>query len=233
MTITNEQRLALKGKGYITMRDPAYFSCRVLLPAGKITAAQAQKLSEVCETYGKGYCITTQRGNVQIPWVSYENLDHVTSELAGVGLAIGGTGMRVRPAHTCKGILCGFSQFDAEKVTEQINERFYKEQYDSKLPNKFRIQVSACPNNCTKTQLACIGLTGKKRDQVAISISGLSGRDLIIGREITGLYTIPESLDIIEKALRFYQTNGKPGERFGALVERLGFETVEQRLLRG
>ena len=39
MEITNEQRLALKGKGYITMRDPAYFSCRVLLPAGKITAA--------------------------------------------------------------------------------------------------------------------------------------------------------------------------------------------------
>ena len=233
MEITNEQRFALKGKGYITMRDPAYFSCRVLLPAGKITAVQAQKLSEVCEKYGQGYFITTQRGNIQIPWVSYQNLEHVTNNLADVGLAIGGTGMRVRPAHACKGLLCGFSQFDAEKVTDQINEQFYKNQYDIKLPNKFRIQVSACPNNCTKTQLACIGLTGKRRDQIAISIGGLSGRDLIIGREITGLYTIAQALDIIEKALRFYQHNGKPGERFGALVERIGFESVEQELIKG
>ena len=231
MKISNEQRLGLKGKGYITMRDPDYFSCRVVLPAGNITAAQAQKLSQVCQSYGKGYFTTTQRGNIQIPWLAYEHLETVTNELADVGLTVGGTGMRVRPAQACKGLTCGFSQYDAENVTMQINERFYEGQYNIKLPNKFRIQISACPNNCAKTQLACIGLIGKKRDLVVVSIGGLSGRDLMIGREITGLYTIPQALDIIERALRFYEQNGKQGERFAMLVNRLGFETVEQALV--
>lgn len=231
MELTNEQRTALKGKGYITMKDGLHFSCRVVISAGKISALQAQKITEVCQAYGKGYFTITHRANVQIPWVQYEDLDNVAKSLEAVGLSIGGTGPRVRPAHNCKGPVCRFHLYDTETAAEQINERFYKGYYDNKLPGKFRIQLSGCPNNCAKTQLGCVSLQGRRPNQVAISIGGMSGRNTVIGKEIAGLYSIPEAMDMIETALQFYKENGLPGERFAKLVDRIGFENVEKALL--
>ena len=95
-----------------------------------------------------------------------------------------------------------------------------------KLPNKFRIEVSGCRNGCTKPLLGCISLQGRKPDQVAIMMGGISGKDHIIGRELPGLYSISEAFDIIEKAISYYREKGIQGERFAQTVERIGFETV-------
>jgi len=116
--------------------------------------------------------------------------------------------------------------FDTEDVAKKIDERFYKGFYDVKLPNKFRIEVSGCRNGCTKPLLGCISLQGRKPDQVAIMMGGISGKDHIIGRELPGLYSISEAFDIIEKAISYYREKGIQGERFAQTVERIGFETV-------
>ena len=226
MELSNEQRKALKGQGFISSKDGAHFSCRVVIPAGRMNAQETQKIVDVSEKYGRGYFTLTQRLNVQIPWVQYQDLENVTTELKEVGLSIGGTGMRVRPAHTCKGNLCAMGLFDTEDVAMKIDERFYKGFYDVKLPNKFRIEVSGCGNGCTKPLLGCISLQGRKTNQVAIIMGGISGKDHVLGRELPGLYSISEALDIIEKAISYYRENGLQGERFAQTVERIGFETV-------
>ncbi|EQB22790.1 hypothetical protein UNSWDHB_2922 [Dehalobacter sp. UNSWDHB] len=68
-------------------------------------------------------------------------------------------------------------------------------------------------------------------NQVAISIEGMSGKTIVIGNELQGLFSIDKALDIIEKALLYYKENAIPGERFANTVERIGFETVEKFLL--
>jgi len=226
MELTDEQKKSLQGQGYIPYKDGTHFSCRVLMPAGRMNAQEARKLTDVCEKYGRGYFTLTQRLNVELPWIKYQDLDTVTKELKEAGLSIGGTGLRVRPAHVCKGNVCKMSFFDTEEVAKQIDERFYRGLYDVKLPNKFRIIVSGCGNGCTKPLLGCVGLRGRKQDQVAISIGGKFGKDHVIGRELPGLYSISEALDISEKAITYYRENGLQGERFAKTVERIGFETV-------
>lgn len=230
MELTNEQRTLLKGRGVLSMKDGEHFSCRVVIPAGKMTASQAEKLGEVCRKYGRGYFTLTQRANVQIPWLLHEDLDAVARELETVGLAAGGAGMRVRPAHNCRGPVCRFHLYDTESVAEQINERFYKGYYDIRLPAKFRIEISGCPNNCAKTRLACFGLQGKRAGLVAVSIGGCAGRRTVVGSELPGLYSIPEALNLLEKGLLFYRENGENGERFAQTVERIGFEQVKRYL---
>ncbi|HWQ41651.1 MAG TPA: sulfite reductase subunit beta (hemoprotein) [Desulfosporosinus sp.] len=226
MELSNEQRKTLKGQGYISSKDGVHFSCRVVIPAGRMNAQETRKVVDVSEKYGRGYFTLTQRQNVQIPWVQYQDLENVTRELKEVGLSIGGTGMRVRPAHTCKGNICTMGSFDTEDVAGKIDERFYKGFYDVKLPNKFRIEVSGCTNGCSKPQLGCISIQGRKPDQVAIIIGGMAGKNQVIGKELPGLYSISEALDIIEKAISYYRKNGIQGERFAQTVERIGFETV-------
>ncbi len=38
-------------------------------------------------------------------------------------------------------------------------------------------------------------------------------------------------LDVIEKAILLFKSEGHPGERFGSTVERLGMEKVEEMLI--
>lgn len=230
MELTNEQKKALKGRGYIAYKDGIHFSCRVLIEAGSIKAEESQKISEVCKNYGRGYFTLTQRLNVEIPWIKYEDLEKVAKELQEVGLSVGSTGMRARPAHTCKGDVCQVSLFDTAEASRLINERFYKGKYDVALPNKFRVTIGGCRNGCSKPALGCIGLQGRKPGQVAITIGGMFGKEHYIGRELPGLYSINEALDIVEKAMAYYRENGQNGERFAKMVERIGFETVAQAL---
>jgi Dissimilatory sulfite reductase (desulfoviridin), alpha and beta subunits len=226
MELTNDQRKSLLGQGFIPSADGTHFACRVLLPAGKMNAEEARKIAEVSEKYGKGVFNLTQRANVEIPWVKHQDLDKVALELKEVGLSIGGTGIRVRPALVCKGAVCKYGFINTEAVAKEIDERFYRGQYKALLPNKFRISISGCTNGCSKPQLGCLGLQGRKPDQVAIIIGGMFGKDHIVGRELPGLYSINQALDVIDKAITYYRENGLQGERFARTVERLGFETV-------
>ena len=226
MELTDAQRKSLKGQGYISFKDGIHFSCRVIIPAGTMNARETRKITDVCEKYGRGYFSLTQRLNVEIPWIQYKDLDNVKQALMEVGLSIGGTGMRARPAHTCKGSVCQMSFFDTEAVAKVIDERFYRGQYDALLPNKFRIVVSGCNNGCSKPYLACIGLQGRKPNQVAIVIGGSSGKEHAIGKELPGLYSISEALNIVEKAMTYYRENGLANERFAKTVERVGFQIV-------
>lgn len=231
MELTAEQKKTLKGQGYIAYKDGIHFSCRVLIQAGKMNAVEAKKITEVCEKYGRGYFTLTQRLNVEIPWLKYEDLETVARELKEAGLSIGCTGMRARPALSCKGDVCQVSFFNTEEVARQINEQFYKGRYDVTLPNKFRVTISGCGNGCSKPWLGCIGLQGRKPDQVAITIGGRFGKEHQIGKELPGLYSIDEALNIIGKAMDYYRENGLKGERFAQTVERIGFETVADFLV--
>ncbi|MCB8816850.1 sulfite reductase subunit beta (hemoprotein) [Desulfosporosinus shakirovi] len=226
MELTDEQKKALKGRGYIVYKDGIHFSCRVLIQGGSMNAQEARKITEVSENYGRGYFTLTQRLNVEIPWIKYQDLESVARELKEAGLSAGSTGMRVRPALTCKGDVCQVSFFDTAEVTRQINEKFYTGKYDIALPNKFRVTISGCRNGCSKPQLGCIGLQGRKQGQVAITVGGMFSQKQHVGRELPGLYSISEALNIVDKAMEFYRENGLKGERFAKTVERIGFETV-------
>jgi len=227
MELTEEQKKALKGQGYIAYKDGVHFSCRVLIEAGRMNAQETRKITDVCETYGRGYFTLTQRLNVEIPWIKYQDLETVARELKDAGLSIGSAGMRARSAHTCKGDVCQASFFDTAEVAKRINEQFYKGKYDVALPNKLKLTISGCRNGCSKPQLGCIGLQGRKPGQVAITIGGMFAKEEhFVGRELPGLYSISEALDIVEKAMDYYRENGLKGERFAKTVERIGFETV-------
>jgi dissimilatory sulfite reductase (desulfoviridin) alpha/beta subunit len=173
----------------------------------------------------------TQRLDIEIPWIKYEHIENVKKALREVGLENGGTGPSVRPINACKGTVCKFGLYDTEEVTLEMHERFYKGYYDTKLPNKIRLGLCGCKNSCSKPQLACIGLVGRKKGQVAITIGGMFAGDKYIGQELEGLYTPEEALKIVERGILYFKEHGQPGERFAKMVNRISFEEVAKAML--
>lgn len=231
MVLTNEQMMAAKGQGFIPQKDKEHFACRVVVPAGHLTKKQSDKLGEIAEQYGRGYFAMTQRLGVEIPWIKYEDIENVKEALREVELENGGTGPRVRPIHTCKGTVCKFGLYDTDATAVEMYERFYKKYYETKLPGKLRLGLCGCKNSCSKPQLACIGIVGKKLGKVAIYIGGMFAGDKYIGKELEGIYDVQEALEIIERGILFFKENAEAGERFAKMVDRIGFETVQAAML--
>ncbi|MGF7186271.1 dissimilatory sulfite reductase (desulfoviridin) alpha/beta subunit [Desulfitispora alkaliphila] len=230
MDLTVEQKTALKGQGYIVNKGDKSFSCRVVVPAGKLKCDQAKKIAEVSEKYGAGSFYLTQRLNVEIPGVAYENIETLTKELADVGLTIGSAGKKLKPIHSCKGAVCKLSLYDTDELAIKLNEKFYVD--NTKLPAKLRITLAGCFNNCSSPQISCIGVQGKKKDKFTVLIGGSGGRNQSsIGKELSGIFTEDEVIIILEKAINFYKDNALEGERFATVIDRIGFNIVEKALL--
>lgn len=64
-------------------------------------------------------------------------------------------------------------------------------------------------------------------------IGGRWGRITRHGTPLPGLYTEAEALDMIEKAMLLFRDWGKKGERFAAMIDRVGEDKVVEELLHG
>lgn len=66
-----------------------------------------------------------------------------------------------------------------------------------------------------------------------IFVGGRWGKKISHGRALSKVFTTKdEAMDVIEKAILLFRERGLAGERFAVMIDRIGFETVEEALLR-
>ena len=166
--VTAEQKAQIKALGCLWDKTTAdCFNVRVITRNGKITAAESHAIATAAERFGNGQLAMTTRMTVEIQKVPFENIEPMRAFLAEFGLETGGTGPKVRPVVSCKGTTCQYGLIDTFSLSEEIHQRFYKGYHDVKLPQKFKIAVGGCPNNCVKPDLNDLGIVGQlliKRD---------------------------------------------------------------------
>lgn len=149
---------ALKDGGFIKQKQKDYYSVRIRVVAGNITAEQMKKVSELAEKYGRGYVTFTVRMGIEIPWIHYTKLQEVKEEVEKMGLAMAGCGPRVRPIVSCKGTICPYGLVDTQGITQKLDEEFFP---TPGFPHKFKMGISGCPNNCIKPQFNDLGFQGQ------------------------------------------------------------------------
>lgn len=167
-----------------------------------------------------------------IPWVARENLDEVKQAVEDAGLVVGGTGPTVRPVVACVGTICEHGMADTQGLGKMLDDRFA----GRKLPAKLKIGITGCPNDCAKIELNDIGFIGKCRISAdvpapgekcyAAYLGGMFGRVHRIGVPVSGLFSADEAVSLVERVIGYMEKNAKPGERLGALMERVGTEEV-------
>ena len=148
---------ALKKGGFMRQKQKGYFSLRLQVVGGDLTAENIRKVSEVAEKYGHGYVHLTSRQGVEIPFIRFEDIEEVKAELAKGGCKPGVCGPRVRTVTACQGNrVCPSGNIDTLKVAQELDERYFGRE----LPHKFKFGVTGCQNNCLKAEEDDLGIKG-------------------------------------------------------------------------
>lgn len=162
MSITKEDIMNVKGRGFLRNRGTECFSGRVVSIAGIFSANELRALADCAQQFGDGKVIFTSRLSAEIPAIPFEKIPEAEAFLASRGMFFGGTGAKVRPITACKGTTCVYGNIDTHALAKQIHETFYIGMRDVKLPHKFKIGVGGCPNSCMKPSLNDVGVEGCK-----------------------------------------------------------------------
>lgn len=160
----NQELIAtLKDGGFIKQKQKDYYSVRIRVVAGNITAEQMRKVSLLAEKYGRGYVTFTVRLGIEIPWVHYTKLQEIKQEIENIGLALAGCGPRVRPIVACKGTVCPYGLIDTQGLAQKLDDEFFPM---PGFPHKFKMGISGCPNNCSKPQFNDLGFQGQMEPEL-------------------------------------------------------------------
>ena len=147
----------LKKSGFIRQVQKEYFSLRIKVVGGNLSADKLKTVSEVAEKYGKGYVHFTSRQSVEIPFIRYEDIESVKEELAKGDCQPGAIGPRVRTITACQGkLVCQSGCIDPFHIAQELDQRYI----DRELPHKFKIGITGCKNNCLKAEENDLGIKG-------------------------------------------------------------------------
>lgn len=148
---------ALKKGGFMRQKQKGYFSLRLQVVGGNLTAENIKKISEVAEKYGHGYVHLTSRQGVEIPFINFDDIEEVKAELAKGGCKPGVCGPRVRTVTACQGEgVCPSGNIDTLKIATELDMRYFGRE----LPHKFKFGVTGCQNNCLKAEENDLGIKG-------------------------------------------------------------------------
>ena len=147
----------LKKGGFMRQKQKGYFSLRLGVVGGQVTAEQLAAVTDVASTYGHGYIHLTSRQGIEIPFINIKDIDAVKEALAKGGIAPGVCGPRVRTVTACQGNeVCPNACIDSEAIAKELSDRYFGQG----LPHKFKFGVTGCQNNCLKAEENDLGIKG-------------------------------------------------------------------------
>jgi sulfite reductase (ferredoxin) len=216
--------------------DLCYAGATVL--RGRITAAQLRTLADVADRHGDGQARTTAMQNVVLVNVRRERVAALARELAEAGLPTGGSPFR-RGAIACTG-----TEFCKLALTETKDfARRLVEDLERRLPSfheHVKLHVTGCPNSCGQHWIADIGVEGKKLkidgalvDAYYFCVGGALGAGESVARPIGLRVPATEVAAAIERLLRAYLAERRPGETFRTFAARHDDATLRALLAGG
>ncbi len=147
----------LKKGGFMRQKQKGYFSLRLGIVGGQVTAEQLAAVTDVANTFGHGYIHLTARQGIEIPFINIKDINAVKAALAKGGIAPGVCGPRVRTVTACQGsAVCPNACIDTTTIAQELNDRYFGKE----LPHKFKFGVTGCQNNCLKAEENDFGIKG-------------------------------------------------------------------------
>ena len=195
----------------------AYVGIAVL--RGRLTSGQLRAVAHLAERYGSGDLRATGMQNLLVLNVPRSLADELARELEALGL-------RIDASPFWRGtIACTGTEFCKIALTETKGfARRLVTDLESRLPGfeqHLKIHVTGCPNSCGQHWIADLGLEGKKVkvdgrlvDAYYFCVGGAVGAHEAVARPVGYRVAATEVPAAIERLLRVYLAERRPGENF-------------------
>lgn len=146
-------------------KSTEYFMMRIALPNGIVSSRQLNVIADIARKYARNLADVTTRQNIQLHWITIEDVPEIIQALTAVGLSPkGACGDVIRNVTGCPCAGLDANEIiDASPLALQIasglrgNSDFYN------LPRKFKISVTGCSLWCSYPEINDIGLTAVSR----------------------------------------------------------------------
>ncbi|QSZ42312.1 ferredoxin--nitrite reductase [Sulfurimonas aquatica] len=217
---------------------PEQFMMRVRVPGGHLSADQANAIGQIAKLYGQDYIDITTRAQVELRYLSIEDMPNIIQALKKVGLDSYQTGVdNFRNIVTDPLDELGFDTIlPSYKVLEKIQSQFlHNPEWISTLPRKFNTGITgSLSNRCNIFgQDCCFALTQK--DGVYGYNMYLGGRVGIIAKNANIFLKNEEevlkafdSITNIFKEFGFRDNRNK--NRLHFLIEAVGMEEISNAI---
>jgi sulfite reductase alpha subunit len=170
-----------------------FHTLRVNQPAGFFyTTKKLRELADVWDKHGSGlYNMHGSTGDIILLGCDTANLQPCFDALSEIGFDLGGSGGAMRTPSCCVGAArCEKACIDSMNVAYNLTMHYQEEMHRPSWPYKFKIKVSACPNDCAAASARSdLAIIGTWRDTLKIDQAGV--------REYAA-----KSLDISEQVVR-------------------------------
>jgi dissimilatory sulfite reductase alpha subunit len=149
-----------------------FHTVRVNQPAGFFyTTKKLRQLADIWDKYGSGlYNMHGSTGDIILLGTTTENLQPCVDELSEIGFDLGGSGGAMRTPSCCVGqARCEKACIDSMAIIHNLTLHYQSFMHRPQWPYKFKIKVSACPNDCAAASARSdFAVMGVWRDSIRI-----------------------------------------------------------------
>ena len=212
-------------KGAILQRDKESYAIVPHFPLGVITPDNLRKLADVAEKYEIPVMKITSASRIAMVGFKEDQIDDAWQDLGITpGAAIG---LCIRSIQACPGTtLCRLGKQDSLALGKEIDNRYHA----YKLPNKLKIGISGCLNNCAETPVKDIGFVGKTKGWTIV-VGGNAASRPQLSQELISDLSDKEALDVADNIVKYFEKEAKKSERMGRFIDRIGFDTFKEAVL--
>jgi ferredoxin-nitrite reductase len=208
--------------GIHAQRQPGLNYLGVVLPVGRLTAAQMRGLADAAAAHGSGTIRLTVWQNLLISDVPDASLPAARAAVAALGLGLEASAVRGGLVACTGNTGCKFSATDTKGQAMQLADYLDRR---VALDRPINIHLTGCPNSCAQHYVGDIGLLGLKvgpdlAEGYAVHLGGGAGSERALAREIYPAVPMAELPACIERMLKGYLGHRRDGESFHDFAAR-------------
>jgi ferredoxin-nitrite reductase len=213
--------------GVHRQNQAGFYYIGVVLPVGKMTAAQMRELAAIARDCGDGDLRLTVWQNLLISGISDAQLGLAQARIEAAGLGWRATSIRAGLVACTGSAGCKFAASDTKRHAEEIAVWCEK---NVRIDQPVNIHLTGCHHSCAQHYIGDIGLVGARVasndegdtiDGYHIVVGGGFGQDAAIGREILRDVKAEETPHVVEKLLKAYLAHRQtPSESFQHFTAR-------------
>jgi len=241
-TIGDDDKERLKWVGVFLRRPtPGHFMMRVRMPNGILTSGQLRLLAEITRASGRDVADVTTRQQIQLRWLTIEQVPGVIARLEAAELSSLQTGMdNIRGIIGCPATgLTPNELVDTAGIAAEFQRIFLGNKAFTNLPRKFNVTITGCPDNCTTAETQDIAMTPAigEGDGVGfnVAVGGKQGSGgPTFATPLDAFVTPEEAAEVCAAIALIFRDHGlresRSKSRLAFLVESWGAEKLRKEL---